>query len=170
MDPMASQVERVKPAILPAGNRHSRGFTLLELLLVMALAAIMMVLVPMKISSALPGTQLKSAARELAAGLRYARTHALTSREEAVLILNTEKRSFKVSGRDRNYTIPDSMDISMLTAQSETRGENTGAIRFFPDGGSTGGRISLRRGERGFGVDVDWLTGKVRILDLEPEN
>ncbi|WP_456373489.1 GspH/FimT family protein [Thiolapillus sp.] len=160
----------MKRAISPAGNRQYGGFTLLELLLVLALAAIMMVLVPMKISSALPGTQLKSAARELAAGLRFARTHALTSREESVLILNTEKRSFRISGRERSYSIPDSLDISMLTAQSETEGEHSGAIRFFPDGGSTGGRISLRNGERGFGVDVDWLTGKVRILDLEPEN
>ncbi|WP_223212081.1 GspH/FimT family pseudopilin [Thiolapillus brandeum] len=159
----------MKPATSPAGSFRSRGFTLLELLLVMALAAILMVLVPPMISSALPGTQLKSAARELAAGLRYARTHALTSREEALLTLDAEQRHFKVSGRSRTYTIPDSVDISMLTAESETRGDRIGAIRFFPDGGSTGGRISLRHGERGFGVDVDWLTGKVRILDLEPE-
>ena len=169
MVPMVSRVERVKPATLPAGSNRRGGFTLLELLLVMALAAIMMVLVPPMVSSALPGTQLKSAARELAAGLRYARTHALTSREEAVLILDAEKRHFKITGRNRNYSIPESVDISMLTAESETRGDSVGAIRFFPDGGSTGGRVNLRHGERGFGVDVDWLTGKVRILDLEPD-
>ncbi len=169
MVPTVSRVEKVRRGTSPAGSRRAGGFTLLELLLVMALAAIMMVLVPMKISSALPGTQLKSAARELAAGLRYARTHALTSREEATLVLDTEKRSFKVTGRDRSYDIPPSVDISLLTAESETRGEHVGAIRFFPDGGSTGGRITLSHGERGFGVGVDWLTGKVRILDVEPE-
>ncbi|WP_457675319.1 GspH/FimT family pseudopilin [Thiolapillus sp.] len=169
MVPMVSRAVKVKPATSPAGNKRSGGFTLLELLLVLALAAIMMVLVPMKVSSALPGTQLKSAARELAAGLRYARTHALISREESTLVLDTEKRNFRVSGRNRVYSIPASVDIDMLTAESETRGDHVGGIRFFPDGGSTGGRITVSHGERGFGVDVDWLTGKVRILDVEPE-
>jgi len=46
------------------------GFTLLELMVVLAIAAIMMTVVPPLLSSALPGAQLKSAARQLAAGLR----------------------------------------------------------------------------------------------------
>ena len=40
-----------------------------------------------------------------------------------------------------------------------------GGIRFFPDGGSNGGRVSLAVGERRFNVDVDWLTGRVSIVD-----
>ena len=41
----------------------------------------------------------------------------------------------------------------------------SGAIRFFPDGGSNGGRLTLAAGERKFNVDVDWLTGRVAILE-----
>jgi len=147
---------------------RNRGFTLLELIVVLALMAVLMTVVPPMISSALPGTQLKSASRELAASLRYARNHALTAREEATLTLDVEKHSFKMTGREKSYAIPENLKIEILTAESETKGENIGAIRFFPDGGSTGGRITLSYGERAFGVDVDWLTGKVRILDVEP--
>lgn len=149
--------------------RH-KGFTLLELIVVMALMAILMTLVPPMISSALPGTQLKAASRELAAGLRYARNHALTVRKESTLTLNVDKHRFQVTGRKKSYSIPEDLKIELLTAESETKGEHIGAIRFFPDGGSTGGRITLSYGERAYGVDVDWLTGKVRILDVEPES
>ncbi len=166
----AALVEKVKPATLPAGNNPAQGFTLLELIVVMALMAILMTLVPPMISSALPGVQLKSASRELAAGLRFARNHALTAREESTLTLNVNGRSYKVTGRDKSYSIADDLKIELLTAESETKGENIGAIRFFPDGGSTGGRITLSYGERAYGIDVDWLTGKVRILDVEPKS
>jgi len=49
--------------------------------------------------------------------------------------------------------------------QKDLVDEKTGSIRFFPDGGSNGGRITLAAGERKFEVDVDWLTGRVAILD-----
>ena len=38
-------------------------------------------------------------------------------------------------------------------------------LRFVPDGGSNGGRITVASGARKFDVDVDWLTGRVAILD-----
>ena len=43
--------------------------------------------------------------------------------------------------------------------------DKRGAIRFYPDGSSTGGRITVSSGERKFLVDVDWLTGRVSIED-----
>jgi len=142
---------------------RQRGFTLLELMVVLVIAAILM------ISSALPGAQLKSAARQLAAGLRSARNQALVGRKETRLVIDLEAHRFGISGRKRRYPIPDSLKIDLLTAESELLGGKRGGIRFFPQGGSTGGRITLSNGKRAFGVDVDWLTGKVRILQLEPK-
>jgi general secretion pathway protein H len=55
--------------------------------------------------------------------------------------------------------------MKLFTAQSDIVDEHVGAIRFYPDGGSTGGRVTLSAGERKFDVDVDWLTGRVAILD-----
>ena len=92
-------------SILPAGNRLAtqRGFTLLELIVVLAIAAIMMAVVPPVISSALPGAEIKSAARQLAAGLRFARNHALTSDEEAVLLVDLEQKTFRVTGKKKTF-------------------------------------------------------------------
>jgi hypothetical protein len=36
---------------------------------------------------------------------------------------------------------------------------------FTPDGGSTGGSILLRAGQRRIAVEVNWLTGRVRARE-----
>jgi prepilin-type N-terminal cleavage/methylation domain-containing protein len=41
------------------------------------------------------------------------------------------------------------------------RGE--GAIVFFPDGASTGGRVQLSANKAAMNIDVTWLTGEVRL-------
>jgi general secretion pathway protein H len=61
--------------------------------------------------------------------------------------------------------LPERLELKLYTAQRDIVGDKIGAIRFFPDGGSTGGRITLAAGERKYDVDVDWLTGRVTILD-----
>ena len=38
-----------------------------------------------------------------------------------------------------------------------------GAVLFFPDGGSTGGRITIVRDQRRYDVRIDWLTGQVTV-------
>ncbi len=152
---------------LSAGNSRQLGFTLLELMIVLVIAAIMMAVVPPMISSVLPGAELKSAARSVAAGLRYARNKSLTSDKEVILMLDLESKRFNIGGRKKNFQIHKDLDVTLLTAESEMVAEDKGAIRFFPDGGSTGGRISLSTDKRKYAIDVDWLTGKVRIFETE---
>ena len=48
-----------------------------------------------------------------------------------------------------------------------TAGPTGGAIRFFPDGSSTGGEIMLAGAAGTFFVRVDWLTGRIRIDEGE---
>jgi general secretion pathway protein H len=69
-----------------------------------------------------------------------------------------------VTGDPRPYDLPKKPELAMLTAQSEQIQDKTGNIRFFPDGSSTGGRITISAGERREDVDVDWLSGRVKSL------
>jgi general secretion pathway protein H len=55
--------------------------------------------------------------------------------------------------------------VSLYTAQSETVDETAGRIRFFPDGSATGGQVTLRGGAVQRKVDVNWLTGEVKIRE-----
>ena len=117
------------------------------------------------VSSGVSSTELKASARQLAAGLRKARSDAVTHRRETVLTLDVEGRRFQLSGDPRLYKLPRDVEVKLFTAQSELVNANTGSIRFFPDGGSTGGRITVAAKQRQYAVDVNWLTGQVAILD-----
>ncbi len=117
------------------------------------------------VSSGVSSTELKASARQLAAGLRKARSDAVTRRRETVLTVDVEGRRFQLSGDPRLYRLPKDVEIKLFTAQSELVNANTGSIRFFPDGGSTGGRIMVAANQRQYAVDVNWLTGQVAILD-----
>jgi general secretion pathway protein H len=59
-------------------QRSQRGFTLIELILVLAIAGFIISLVAPAISST-TGLNLKTAAKRVAAGLRYARSQAVTT-------------------------------------------------------------------------------------------
>jgi general secretion pathway protein H len=141
-----------------------RGFTLLELLLVLVIMATGYVLVVRLATGGVSGAELKSAARAVAAGLRDARGTAIATQESAALTLDLDKRSFEVPGR-RARARPERHELKLYTAQSEIVDEHRGAIRFYPDGSSTGGRVTVASGERKLLVDVDWLTGRVTIKE-----
>jgi prepilin-type N-terminal cleavage/methylation domain-containing protein len=86
-------------------TRHS-GFTLLEMLVVLALLAMVYALIPPMIAVGGSTTELKAGARQVAAGLRKARSQAIVSRGEATLTLDVEARSFRLSGDDKPRNLP----------------------------------------------------------------
>ena len=144
---------------------NARGFTLIELLVVMVIGLMLVALVPPLFSSGVSSAEFKGAARRLAAGLRYARGYAISHNEQAVLTLDLEQRVFTVTGRKRPQQLPEQLEIELYTAKSELIDAKQGRIRFFPDGSSTGGRVTLIREEDKYEVDVSWLTGRVAILE-----
>ena len=147
-------------------RRRRSGFTLLELLLVLVIAAGGYALVLRLSGSGVSGAQLKSAARAVAAGLRDARGTAILRQQPTALLVDLENRRFEVEGRSTSRALPERLDLKLYTAQSEIVNEKRGAIRFYPDGSSTGGRVTLGGGGGAqLFVDVDWLTGRVTIRD-----
>jgi len=152
-------------AVRPRAARPAAGVTLIELLVVMALMGVIAAMVVPMLSGQVSTAELKAAAREVAAGLRFARSDALATRRETRLTFDLEQRTFRIDRDPRLHQLPKMMDMKLFTAQSDIADEKTGAIRFYPDGGSNGGRVTLAAGERKFEVDVDWLTGRVAILD-----
>jgi general secretion pathway protein H len=145
--------------------RSLRGVTLLELLIVLAIMAIVAGFVMPMFGGPISTSELRASARELAAGLRLAQSEAVSQRRESFLVLDVAGKRFKVGNDPREHKLPDKAELKLFTAQNDLVNERVGAIRFYPDGGSNGGRITIGSGERKFDVDVDWLTGRVAILD-----
>ena len=152
------------PAPLP-WRRGAHGFTLLEVILVLVIAGAAFAMVLGFSGKGASAADLKASARSLASGLRTAQSTAMATRREAVLTLDVDAREFTFTGDDRAHRLPEGVDMKLYTAQSEVESARKGSIRFYPDGSSTGGRISVSSGERKYLVDVEWLTGRVSIGD-----
>jgi general secretion pathway protein H len=143
-----------------AGNK--RGFTLVELLVVLVIASLMMALVGTSISRNISGAEMRSAAHRVAASLRYTRTRAILTKAEQVFLVDTEGRSFQAADRPTE-ALPEGMNVELNTARSELTSETAGGIRFYPDGGSTGGNVRLEANGRVYQVNVAWLTGEASL-------
>lgn len=148
------------------GRRLTGGFTLVELLFVMVIAALAMALVGTSISQSVSGAEMRTASRKLTASLRYTRTKAVLSKSEQVFLLDTETRQYRAADREP-VTLPEGMNVELNTARSELTSETAGGIRFFPDGGSTGGYVRLEANERIYRVNVTWLTGRTSLERME---
>jgi general secretion pathway protein H len=146
-------------------DARARGFTLLELLVVMVIVALLVALVPPLFSGAVPGARLKGAARDLAVELRYARSHAITRNQDMEVRLNLEPPAYAVPGRAPR-TLPEGVKIQVVSATSRRVLQPTSyRVRFFPDGSSSGAQITLSGGSRSYRIGVDWLTGRVDIAE-----
>ena len=115
----------------PAGKS---GFTLIELLVTLALAGLLLALVPPLLGKGTDAARLKHDSRILAAQLRQARSQAIAS-GKMVAIVPHASEGVSVSG--------------------------DGEIRFFPDGSASGGAIDLANKAGVAHLSVDWLTGAV---------
>ena len=142
---------------------QQRGFTLIEIIVVMVIGVMLIALVPPLFSSGVSGAEFKSAARRLAAGLRQARSEAIAYQRPTALTLDLEQRQFGITGGKGVQHLPEQLGIELFTSRTELTDGKRGAIRFYPDGSSSGGRITLTRGKSTYEVDVSWLTGRVTI-------
>jgi general secretion pathway protein H len=147
-----------------AGYRLHRGFTLIEVLVTMTLVAAIAGMLSFAIVGRLDSVRVATAARDLAAALRYTRSQAILHREEKYLEIDLERRSYTAPGK-QPVALPESLELKLLTASSEVSSDQVGRIRFFADGGSTGGRVTLNAGARQWQVKVSWLTGEIQLDD-----
>lgn len=140
------------------------GFTLIEILVVLAILGFALTLIvgyrqPWSNALGLDGT-----ARELASGLRLARAQAIARDRPVAFTLDLKTHRYRIdAGRPRR--LPDKVAVTFLTIRGETARSTQASIRFNPDGSSTGGRISLDEAGRRMAVGVDWLTGRVGVVD-----
>lgn len=146
---------------------RARGFSLLELLLVMGLIAVTGVLAAAAMSGGFERIALQSTAKELAAQLRYTRAQAIITGEPQRFTLDPEARSW-TAANGRAGSIPESLEIEFTGAREVQPSAGEGAIVFFADGAATGGRVRVLLRDAVWQIDVAWLTGEVRLARGEP--
>jgi len=145
-----------------------RGFTLLELLLVLAIAGLLMAAVPPMISAVIPGTELKGATRQLAVSLRNARFSSISRGVPVeVRFIGTEPARYVINEKEEQL-LPRGATLHIRTHDNEVPSDDPFRLRFYPDGSSNGAKILLQREQHNYTVSVDWLMGRIRISQGEP--
>jgi general secretion pathway protein H len=143
---------------------HSAGFTLIEMLVVLAILALGAALALPALRPPPDDLRLEAAARTVASALRLSRTWAIAANADVVLTIDADRRLLESSAVSATRIDPE-ISVDMILAAPERRGRSAGAIRFFADGTSSGGDIVLTLGARRARILVNWLTGQAR-LDL----
>jgi prepilin-type N-terminal cleavage/methylation domain-containing protein len=162
--------------------RARRGFTLIELMLVMAVLAVVAALIVPRLSGALAALRVTKGTEQVFAAAREAHTRAILRGLRTRLVLEFETGAFRVEEERRPlespgrwYEMPgregkpsslaDSVRFGRLTLNEETVAEGTAEIGFRPDGSTDDALITVENedGDRG-AVEVRGITGHVRIL------
>lgn len=151
-------------------NNRNSGFTLMELLLVLVIMSLLMTLVPPLVKNALPTVTIKAAANDLLQDLKYVRNMAILKGQQTSVLINTLDGSYFSEHKDNGerHMLPEGINISVNDAYLQDDSAESRRIGFFADGSSSGGVITLRANESTYRVVVDWVTGRLSLQEVLP--
>ena len=142
--------------------RHrAAGFTLLELMVVLAILGLALAIVPANLMRGTGAQALKADVRLLISGLHYARTRAISSNQPVALVVDPKGGRLSIDGAQQIGVLSKSTRFGALDQQRVLQTGKPVAVQFFPDGGSSGGELLLSYGQDRYQVSINWLTGAV---------
>jgi general secretion pathway protein H len=147
---------------LQAG-KNSRGFSLLELVLVLMVLGLSGLIVLPNVEKGLRDRDLRRSALALAAAARQLRSQALRQGLPQRLVLNMSESSYRVARNEVHF--PASIKIDAV-AGAEVLDDGSRQFLFFPNGSTFGGRIDLSSGadSTSYSIRLHPLTGTVDVM------
>jgi len=150
MDP-AGRLSGTDTSTFEREDWREQGFTLFELIVVLVILGLALSLVLTQGPARSPTAEFDSVVRQVTGALRLARSRAIA--DDRTVAVQFAPHGFRL---DQETAISLGPDISM---------SGNPLIDFTPDGGSSGGEIMLRMGDRTMLIEVDWLTGRVTLSE-----
>ena len=140
----------------------NKGFTLLELLVVITILALASTLVGVNFAG--ERANLDSVARTLVTDLRYLRSRAMVSNVDTALVVDLSRGIYYSRVAKIERELPPSVALELTVDRRDADSER-GQIVFYPDGSSSGGKVRLTRNGRSIDITTAWLNGYVTMRE-----
>lgn len=138
------------------------GFTLLELLIVLVLVTLMLGLSAVFLGNTLSAGKLNSAAQEVSATIRHAKSLAQMKGERQTVTIDLESRRFGIEG-GRSKNLPKDVQVMIKDPLSGEISTGEYHITFQPYAGVEGGTVVLWNSKRSVSIQLDPVVGTVVI-------
>jgi general secretion pathway protein H len=163
---------RVNSSFISHCSSFCKGFTLIEIIIVMLIIGLASGLVGIMISRGSGSRDLMIFAKDASSVLRYARNRAVTEKKIYCFVIDIEEQTYRLYSEDADYKnvqpvmerpIPEALQMSLQDSEEESP-----HIEFLPRGNSTGGIIEIinEKGKTIF-IKINRITGKVNVLEDE---
>jgi general secretion pathway protein H len=152
----------VKSSSRRSGFKGAGGFTLLEIIVVLVLVALVSSLVYLGVARSMAGHQEKVFGRELVSLTKRARRMAIEHGVPSALLISSEERRCWVRGETSAVEVPETMLIQGEDVEQVEEGVY--GITFYPDGSSSGGKLSFSvGGQVVYAFRADPITGIISV-------
>lgn len=161
------------------------GFSLIEMLLVLALIALITAFLAPSVSKSLTNARLTTAAKKTVVIINYARTQAVSQKKLFWVVIDREtnrlavvsqaldrqkKQATQEKGSDlpqlftKVYAYPDEVMIEKVVGGIEELSDSQSVFLFYPNGSSSGGEIVLKaKNARSFLITIDPIMSTAKI-------
>jgi len=167
--PASASIRRAGHAIARKHHARDRGFTLIEITIVLVIIAIgSMLAVPM-MEAGFEAREVRRAARQIAATMHFCRGEAVGLGEPQELVIDPVGNKIHTTGWARWAVLTDRAVIEDVQGGVPI-GDGRVQVLFFPNGSTSGAEIVLasrnHRMENRIRVALDPLVGTIHVADV----
>lgn len=144
-----------------------RGFTLIEMTVVIMIIAIAMAVVAPVIDGGLTSREVRRGVRQIAALMTHLRNEAVSTGKPMGMLIDVEENTVETVGGGRWEALSDRATIEAVAAPEVERGRFL--VRFFPNGSNSGAAVVLTSSadhtRNRLRLALDPLVGSVHVED-----
>ena len=171
-------------AISRKARRPGAGFTLLEMVVVLAIAGLALSLVLPGLARGLVRWRLQAAVREVATTMKFTRNQAVTRRMPFQVVMDRSQNLYWLDRLEapvlhdpqqaaekgiRLYALPAGIRFGEVTIGDISAAEARVGMPFYPKGNSAGGAVQILDERAGaYRISLDPVTGHARIERWDP--